>query len=421
MSGGPAMNTPYQLDFPCISQLAERFGTPLYVYELSQLEAAIARLKAALPAGATLYHSLKSNPLPALLQASVAQGCKPEICSTGELAVALASGSGAENFLYSGPGKSPAELRAALKAGVRQFSVESWGDLARLNQQAAAFNRGQLRVLLRVNPAEGIQAGLAMSGSATQFGFEEADVIAGKGRLQELSPLLKIAGFHVYYGTQIPNEDSLVASFTSAIACCERLSEALNLRPDVLDLGGGFPWPYASEGVGADFSQLAGRLEPVLAGRNWTQNAALWFESGRYITAACGTWISRVLDVKTGKDGQRFVVMDSGINHLGGMAGLGRVVRPYTGFLSGRAAHDAGKAAVVGPRCSPLDRLASQAPLGDVQVDDLLAIANTGAYGLTASLTGFLSHPAPVELVLRNGDAQGAFQLRTGHESLNLL
>ncbi|HRH78552.1 MAG TPA: hypothetical protein PK129_14490, partial [Cellvibrionaceae bacterium] len=142
----------------------------------------------------------------------------------------------------------------------------------------------------------------------------------------------------------------------------------------------------------------------------------------RYITAACGTWVSRVLDVKTGKDGQRFVVMDSGINHLGGMAGLGRVVRPYTGFISGRAADaDAATAAVVGPLCSPLDRLASQAPLGTVQVDDLLAIPNTGAYGLTASLTGFLSHPAPLELVLRRGEPQAVFQLRTGHAPLNLL
>lgn len=415
------MTPAFSLQFEHISGLAERFGTPLYLYELTQLEAAVARLKAALPSGAIIYHSLKSNPLPALLQASVAAGCKPEICSTGELAVALASGSAPAEFLYSGPGKSPGELRAALKAGVRQFSVESWVDLARLEQAASAFASAQLRLLLRVNPAEGIQAGLAMSGSATQFGFEEADVLSGQERLRALSPQLKIVGFHVYYGTQIPNEDSLLASFTSAIACCERLSAALNLRPEVLDLGGGFPWPYASAGEGADFSQLGARLAPVLAARTWTQQAELWFESGRYITAACGTWVSRVLDVKTGKDGQPFVVMDSGINHLGGMAGLGRVVRPYTGFISGRAADDAAKAAVVGPLCSPLDRLASQAPLGNVQVDDLLAIPNTGAYGLTASLTGFLSHPAPIELVLRQGEPQGVFQLRTGHAPLNLL
>lgn len=415
------MTPAFSLQFAHINSLAERFGTPLYLYELTQLEAAVARLKAALPKGATIYHSLKSNPLPALLKASVAAGCKPEICSPGELAVALASGSAPAEFLYSGPGKSPGELRAALKAGVRQFSVESWVDLARLEREASAFASAQLRLLLRVNPAEGIQAGLAMSGSATQFGFEEADLLSGQERLGALGPQLKIVGFHVYYGTQIPNEDSLLASFTSAIACCERLSQALNLRPEVLDLGGGFPWPYASAGEGADFSQLGARLAPVLAARNWTQQAELWFESGRYITAACGTWVSRVLDVKTGKDGQPFVVMDSGINHLGGMAGLGRVVRPYTGFISGRAADDSAKAAVVGPLCSPLDRLASQAPLGNVQVDDLLAIPNTGAYGLTASLSGFLSHPAPIELVLRQGEPQGAFQLRTGHAPLNLL
>lgn len=410
------------LTFSQIEDLAERFGTPLYLYELTQLEAAIARLTAALPKNAVIYHSLKSNPLPALLKASVAAGCRPEICSLGELAVALTSGCPADQFLYSGPGKSAEEINGALAAGVRQFSVESWGDLARLNQLSLGVPDAQVKVLLRVNPATGIQAGLAMSGSATQFGFEEEDVAAGREQLQRLNPNLSVHGFHVYYGTQIPTEDSLVESFTAAIQCCERLSQALNIRPRVLDLGGGFPWPYASAGAGADFSNLAHRLEPVLAARQFTSTAELWFESGRYITAACGTWVSRVLDVKTAKDGQIFVVMDSGINHLGGMAGLGRVVRPYTGFITAHPFDEhSAKAAVVGPLCSPLDRLANQAPLGDVRSGDLLAIANTGAYGLTASLTGFLSHPAPIELVLRRGEPQAAFRLNTGHQPLNLV
>jgi diaminopimelate decarboxylase len=409
------------LTFTQISHWARRYGTPLYIYNLDDLQARVAALQAALPEGARIYHSLKSNPLPALLQASVAAGCLPEICSSGELAVALQSGCPAEQFLYSGPGKSSREMDEALHAGVRRFSVESWGDLARLNQLAVQHAQAQLEVLLRVNPAEGIQAGLAMSGSATQFGFEEQALIDGAARLRELAPNVSLLGLHVYYGTQIPNEDSLLASFTAAIACGERISAALAWQPRVLDLGGGFPWPYATEGQGPDFSQLRERLAPVLAARQHTRAAALWFESGRYITAACGTWVSEVLDVKTAKDGQTFVVMDSGINHLGGMAGLGRVVRPYSGVQAAQPAQpDSPKCALVGPLCSPLDRLASQVPLAQVQAGDFLAIPNTGAYGLSASLIGFLSHPAPKELVLQNGQPRALFQLNTGHRELPL-
>ncbi|MFE5035966.1 hypothetical protein [Streptomyces sp. NPDC056683] len=138
------------------------------------------------------------------------------------------------------------------------------------------------------------------------------------------------------------------------------------------------------------------------------------FESGRYLTATCGRLLTRVLDVKN-SHGQRVVILDAGINHLGGMAGLRRVpplhpdvVRPDDAAAQstgprGTDAEDAaapdGPAMICGPLCTPLDTWARSHPLPAVVPGDLLAVPNTGAYGLHASLVLFLGHPAPLEIV----------------------
>lgn len=407
-----------------LNNLAAQFGTPLYAYNLNSLDERIAELRSALPEGAHIYHSLKSNPLPALVEASVIAGCRPEVCSIGELSVALATGANPAFFLYSGPGKSAVEIEWALANGVRQFSVESWVDLARLCDISVSYPDAKLSCLLRVNPKVHINAGLAMSGSLTQFGFEEELLVAGKNRLLELPENISIVGFHIYYGTQIPSEDALFESFSEGIACAERLCESLSIKASVLDLGGGFPWPYAKAEEPISFNSLAERLEPILAARNHTRDAELWFESGRYITASCGVFLSTVLDVKPAKDNHSFIVLDSGINHLGGMSGLGRVVRPYMTVNCNETQFDKSeekvKKIIVGPLCSPLDRLATNSQMDHVNVGDLLHIPNVGAYGLTASLTGFLSHPAPREVVVRDGHVRAVYRLNTGHTKLNL-
>ena len=408
-----------------LQNFAAEYGTPLYAYNLNSLEDRIAELRQALPLGANIYHSLKSNPLPALIEASVNAGCRPEICSIGELEVALNTSADPALFLYSGPGKSEAEIHTAITNGFRQFSIESWTDLTRLCGITECYPDSSIKCLLRVNPKVHINAGLAMSGSLTQFGFEEELLVVGREKLAELPSNVTIIGFHVYYGTQISTEDALVASFTEGIACAERLCEVLSIKASVLDLGGGFPWAYAKEEDSVSFNAIATRLESVLAARNYTRDAELWFESGRYITASCGVLVSKVLDIKPAKDNHSFIVLDSGINHLGGMSGLGRVVRPYMTVKCNDDNKvddlaDKTKKIIVGPLCSPLDRLATNSIIDNVQIGDLLHVPNVGAYGLTASLTGFLSHPAPNEVVVRDNYVCAVYRLSTGHKKNNL-
>lgn len=402
-------------------ELVTRYGSPLYVYDLECVDGQINRLRDALPDGAGIYYSLKANPLPSLVRRVVKRGCRLEITSPNELQVACASGLAPANILYGGPGKSLEEIEAALVAGVGLFSVESWTDLRRLHTCARETGRN-VKVLLRLNPSEAVASGLAMSGAATQFGFCEEELQEAEGAWEQYADNIKVAGFHIYYGTQMASPEKIAESVLYAVRSVERLCSAWGLKPEILDLGGGFPWPYGRDEEGPGLAGLREQLVEVLAERRLSAGASVWFESGRFLSASSGTLLTRVLDVKGAGSDHRFVILDSGINHLGGMSGLGRIPRSRFQFL--RVTDDLRYEAamqpanMVGPLCSPLDCLARQVMVpADLKPGDLLAIPNVGAYGLTASLIGFLSRPAPWELACYRGSVVAAHQWRHGHES----
>ncbi len=393
--------------------LLRTYGSPLYVYDLDAADRRAQALRDVLPPGAGLFYSLKANPLPALVRSLAAQGCGAEISSLGELAAVAAAGVDPTRTLFGGPGKTREELQAAIGAGIRQFSCESWTDVGRLDDVARrAGVRAQ--VLLRINPAAPPQARLAMTGVPSQFGFEEEALLAGG--VPELRAC-DLVGVHVYYGTQIA-VDTLAATTESALDAAARVSRHLGFPCRVVDAGGGFPWPYASDDAGPDLAPARAAYAELAARHELARTAALWFESGRHLCAAAGTLLATVLDVKESK-GKRFVVLDTGINHLGGMSGLGRIARASIAIVP--LAGDDGErttADVVGPLCSPLDSLARGIAAPRLRVDDAVAIPNVGAYGLTASLIGFLGHPAPIEVAVRGDRVITAERLRTGHEAL---
>jgi diaminopimelate decarboxylase len=393
--------------------LAGRFGTPLYLYDAGRLEARARELLEALPRGSRLLYSFKANPLPAVAEVLREAGCDAEVSSSGELAAALAAGYAPGALLFTGPGKTEDELAEALEAGIRRFSCESWTELERLDAVAAPAG-ATAEVLLRVNPEVPPRARLAMGGGPSRFGFEPA-ALAGRGvRLRGLRRL-RIVGVHVYHGTQIPAE-ALAETFESGLRLVEGLAEALDLDLRIADLGGGFPWPFAAAGEGPGAGELREALAGV-AGRSWRRPAPeTWFESGRFLAASSGTLVTRVLDVRD-SGGRRFVIVDAGINHLGGMSGLGRLARPEVTFQPAGPGEPAGEVDVVGPLCTPLDVLARGVRLPDCNPGDLLCVPNTGAYGLTASLVGFLSRRPPAEVVHRDGEVLAVHRLRHGYET----
>jgi diaminopimelate decarboxylase len=394
-------------------ELVAGYGSPLYVYDLDRVARARAGLRAALPDGVTLYYSLKANPHPGLVRAlrEGPGGCRAEVCSTGELASALEAGHPAESVLYSGPGKTAGELAAALAQGVRTFSVESAGDLRRLGEQAVRHGV-TAKVLLRVNSAAAAATtSIRMTGTPSQFGIDAET-------LPELLPALlavpgtEVTGAHFFPLSNSKDEESLIAEFTATIEQAARLESELGLPLAMLDIGGGFAAPYSVPGDLPAYPNLRAALEKALDTRlpRWRDGEVeIACESGRHLVGTAGRLLTSVTNVKESR-GRTFAVLDAGINTLGGMAGLGRLLP----LAVDPACHRSGEPVPVtlaGPLCTPGDLLSRSVRMPPPQPGDVLAVPNVGAYGPTASLLLFLGRPAPVELLLRDGEVVSASRL----------
>ncbi|GGM88758.1 type III PLP-dependent enzyme [Streptomyces fuscichromogenes] len=424
-----ADGVPRPLDHAGLRALAERFGTPSYVYDLAALREAATALRADLPAGAELLYSVKANPHPLVIRELAACGLRTEISSLGELAAVRSAGARLEDALYTGPGKTPGELRSALGAGVRQFSVESLADRDRL-ARACRDTGTQAEYLVRLNGPRGSRGGsLRMTGRPTAFGTDwraRDDLAALFASAGPARPI----GTHTFSATNVEDPQALAVELRQSLATSAEVARSAGFVPELLDLGGGFPAPMAQPGPLRRFPALAGTLAAALdahfPGRGQDGGPRVAFETGRHLTAAAGTLLTTVVDVKRSGD-RTFVVLDSGVNVLGGMSGLGRLMAPRTMPVPVLPAEGAGpavlaasgpggastvRASLVGPLCTPLDMLNPAVELADPRPGQLLAVPNTGAYGLTASLVGFLSRPAPVEITVDGPTLVAARQLK---------
>lgn len=384
-------------------QLIADHGSPLFAHDLNVVAERARVLQNALPDGARLYYSFKANPLPSIARELRLAGVRAEVTSVGELVAAQKAGF-SEGIVMGGPGKSERVIQMALKNGVTSFSCESFTDAARIS--TLAQKEGVVvDVMLRVNPTQAPDARLAMSGVESQFGFDEALLLAPEAAEKLKLPGLNIRGVHVYFGTQVGSVAALGKNTECALDTAVRVSAAVGFECEVVNAGGGFPWPYASDAAAPDLSGLRETLDAAWKASPLHGSAQLCFESGRYLCAGSGTLITTVLDVKRA-GAKTYVVLDTGIHQLGGMSGLGRIPRASI-TLKNLTTQREGETVVdvVGPLCSPLDSLARGQKMAPVEVGDVLAVPNVGAYGLTASLVGFLSHETPAEVAYRDGAA----------------
>ncbi|ONI91148.1 decarboxylase [Saccharothrix sp. ALI-22-I] len=381
--------------------------TPAYVYDLTEVRANTDRLRAALPERTGLYYSLKANPHPAVLGALRAADVAAEVCSPGELEAALEAGWPADGILYTGPGKRDDDVAAALRAGVREFCVDSPTGLDQLERLADAAG-ARVRCLVRINDDQPVAGGaLAMTGVASQFGADASWVRAQPASFGD-RPHVAVIGLHFYMGSNVDGVDALLAQFARELDTAKTLTDILaphitGVR--VLDLGGGFAAPFARDGAPVDLAALRDGLAALLDERvpGWPGGVPrVVFESGRHLVATAGVLITRVLDVKR-SHGKDIAVLESGINHLGGMSGLRRLP-PLNPMLHGPSSGAPPVPTVVtGPLCTPLDTWSRAAELPPLAPGDVLVVPNVGAYGLYASLVAFLGHPAPVEVAVEDG------------------
>jgi diaminopimelate decarboxylase len=397
-------------------ELAGRFGTPLYVYDLDRVAASYRDLRNSLPAGFTIFYSLKANPHPdiarALREAGGAPSCQAEVSSEGELAVALEAGFAPGECLYTGPGKTERELVAAIAAGVKTFSVESLTDLERAGSIALRFD-AVIDCLLRINSVSSASAtSIRMTGTPSQFGIDSETLEAQLPKLRAV-PGTRLVGAHFYSLSNAHDESSLITELQRSVATAAGLHAELSLPMRILDIGGGFGAPYAVPGNRPAYGKLRAELENTLDVHfpHWRSGIPqIACESGRYLVGDCGELISSITSVKESR-GHRFVILDAGINTLGGMSGLGRLMPVAIKPDDRSVPAGTQTATLVGPLCTPGDILGRNVQVRPLRRGDTITVPNVGAYGATASLLLFLSRPAPREVVVRGGEVVTVSQL----------
>jgi diaminopimelate decarboxylase len=389
--------------------LAGLFGTPFFAYNAGGMSAALARLRDAVSGFADIYFSIKANPNPSVVALFADAGAGLEIASAGELAFALRGGGSPTRILAAGPGKTRSDLEAFVHAGIAEVHLESLDEARALNDIAAAAGRVQT-VSLRINPVSAATGGaMRMGGKPAVFGFDEeglADIAAAVSGM----PNLSLQGVHLFAGTQILDAQTLLTQWRHGLSVASRLSDILGRSLASVDLGGGLGVPYHDGDASLDLSALKagiGGLQAAKAAHRGIATAHVIVEPGRFLTAPSGVYVVRVLAVKTSR-GQTFAVTDGGMHHhLAASGNLGQVVKRDYPVVAATRMDDVSRAAVTvsGPLCTPLDVLARQAFLPALEPGDLVAVLQSGAYALTASPNGFLSHPIPPEILVRDGAA----------------
>ena len=372
-----------------LAEIAKQYGTPAFVYSRAAIEHGYREFSDACSGRDVLIcYSVKANSNLAVLNILARLGSGFDIVSGGELARVLAAGGSAAKTVFSGVGKSEAELRAGLVAGVLCFNVESEGELDRLASIAASMGK-TAPVSLRVNPDVDpkthpyIATGLRES----KFGIAYDEAVPLYRRAAKL-PNIQVMGIDVHIGSQITDVEPFVAALEKLLEFVDLL-DATGVHLDHLDLGGGLGIRYHDEEP-PELKDYLGRLFQRLGSRK----IRLLFEPGRSLVGNTGVLLTRIEYLKHGA-AKNFIVVDAGMNDL---------IRPslYDAWHDvlpiARREGPARRYDIVGPVCESADFLAKERTLA-VAVGDLLAIMSAGAYGMAMS-SNYNSRPRPPEIMV---------------------
>lgn len=391
-----------------VAHIAAAVGTPFYLYSAASLAEHYRAFTAAFAPDAPLVcYAVKANSNQAVLRLFAGLGAGADVVSEGELRRALAAGIPPQRIVFSGVGKTRAELAAALDADIHQINVESLPELRRLSALAAA--RGQTaRVAIRVNPdvAADTHTDITTGRKEDKFGIAHREAVAAY-RLATTLPGVEPVGLAVHIGSQIVALGPSRAAF-ARIAELVAALRAEGLPVHQVDLGGGLTVPYGDEAP-ATPDQYADMVRGVFGGLD----LRLAFEPGRFLVAAGGVLVAAVVYVKEGE--RRIVVVDAAMNDL---------VRPALYKAEHRILPvrqppgDAplAPADVVGPVCETTDTFTRDRALPPLAEDDLVAFMTAGAYGATMSST-YNSRLLVPEVMVRD-DRFAVIRARPSHDAL---
>lgn len=395
-----------QVDLPA---LAAREGTPLYVYAAPALRERVRTLRNALAGlDAGIRYAVKANGNGAVLRLLAEEGAGADIVSGGELQRALRAGIAAADIVFSGVGKSDAEIALALKVGIGRFNIESRAELDAI-QRIAAARGGQAVAAVRINPDVDAQthAKISTGKAENKFGVSIAEARSWFDAKAQW-PNVRLDGLHMHIGSQLLSLEPVREALARMAAFWKEL-EAAGHAIASIDVGGGLGVRYREGEQAPDAREYAAAISQALAGFG----GRILVEPGRWLVAEAGILLTRVLLVKRG-EARDFLVLDAAMNDL---------LRPslYDAWHDiVRIGGDAGGAAmtydVVGPVCETGDTFATGRTLPRCEAGQLMAILGAGAYAASMGST-YNSRPLPAE-VLVDGEHYAVVRRRQSLEEL---
>ena len=377
-----------------VADIAGACGTPLYIYSAGLVRAAHASLEQAFAAYPhAVHYALKANSTLALLRLLRELGTGADANSGGEIEAALRAGFEPPQIVFTGVGKTRDELDHAVALGVKAINIESDGEADRIDALARA--RGvTARVALRVNPDIDANTHAHIS-TGQRFNKFGVPIEAAGPLLRRLAAKagLQVVGLHVHLGSQILDVEPL-GNAAWALADLARGARDAGVSLEHLDLGGGLGIGYDGSPHGSP-SEYAAAVLPAIR----PTGLRLLLEPGRFLVAPAGILVGRVADTKAYPGCPRFVILDTGMTEL---------IRPMLYGAHHRIVAvtprpgDAQEYEVVGPLCETSDTLGHKRELGPIEVDDLVAVRDAGAYGMVMA-SNYNRRRMPAEVLVDNG------------------
>ena len=393
-----------------VASLAKQFGTPLYVYSGDGFAAYYHAFCDALAGlDTSVHYAVKANSSLGILALLALEGTGADIVSGGEMQRCLAAGIAANKIVFSGVGKSDAEIRQALVAGIGQINAESEAEIRHISAIASEMSiTAPVALRVNVNVDPGSHAKISTGQRSTKFGIPVADgEAAALYRKIAADPAIRPAGLAVHIGSQLTNLAPFEAAYLELLELADSL-RAEGLDVPVLDLGGGLGVDYHGDGE-PDFAAYGALVTRIFSNRGYR----LGFEPGRAIAADNGLLLTRTHYIKQGED-KRFIIVDGAMNDLirptlyEAFHRIEPVLRPST--LKGLAD-------IVGPVCETGDYLGQGRDMPEIQEGELLAVFSAGAYGAVMMST-YNTRPEAAEIMVYQGKAHQLRRRRTVEELL---
>jgi len=389
-----------------IRRLADSGGTlNCYIYDPSAMHKKIEQLKRIMPPGVEIFYAMKANPHPVFLATAHKAGAKGiEIASLGEAGKAVSSGFSPAQLIYTGPGKTPEELRWSVEQGIRTIHIESLTEAHRLEAICAELDKMQ-DVLLRINADFDIhEAQTTFSGGSKKFGVDEEMLDGVLPQILNL-PHLNFHGLHVYAASGVLNVGDLIKNCELVFDMAKKIeAQHPGVACDTIDFGGGFGVDYLETGHDFDPLAYADRLKQLIEEYGFSDRT-FFLELGRYLAADSGWFCTEVLDIKESR-GKKQVICAGGINHFRRPAALAinhplSIVRmDRTKLFDSQESVRDESVYFGGPLCTGADKLANDVHIEAADIGDIAVFGYAGAYGLSMSNIEFLSHARPAEVLV---------------------